>query len=120
MLYKACNSLSCSQGPVSNIWISEVSLGHSRSAKKVARAALSWQFRVPFTVRNLTLELRNSLNVSSSDTLKKTSKRKQSSKLFLNSSKLLLNNSLRLLLGVLPNIPVRIKQLTVKHQVSVT
>ena len=52
--------LSMWQGPIAHIWVSEVSLGHSRSAKKVARAALSWQFRVPFTVRNLTLELRDS------------------------------------------------------------
>lgn len=103
------------QGPIAHVWVSEVSLGHSRSAKKVARAALSWQFRVPFTVRNLTLELRNSLAGNSTDIHKQPSKGKR-----IQGSKLLLNSCLRLLLGLLPKIPVRIKQLTVKHHVSVT
>ena len=60
--------------------------------------------------------------MSSTDTLRKTSKGKGKSKgqLLLKSSKILMNSSLRLLLGVLPNIPVRIKQLTIKHQVSAT
>ncbi len=99
------------QGPVAHIRISEVSLGRSRSATKVARAALSWQFRLPFTIRSLTVELRDSpapMQISKSSKSKSTSKA---------GSKLLLNSGLRLLLGVLPNIPVRIKQLTVKHQV---
>ena len=97
------------QGPIAHVWISEVSLGHSRSAAKVARAAMSWQFRVPFTVRNLTVELRDG-SVPSPKKPKPVSNSKQ-------SSKLLLNSGLKLLLGVLPNIPVRIKQLIVKHQV---
>lgn len=81
---------------------------------------MSWQFRLPFTVRNLSVELRSSPAVNSTDTFVKTKKGRgpPKSKLLLKSSKVLLNSSLRLLLGVLPNIPVRIKQLTVKHQVS--
>ena len=60
--------------------------------------------------------------MSSTDTSKKTSKGKAEPRdqLLLKSSKILLNSSLRLLLSVLPNIPIRIKQLTVKHQVSTT
>lgn len=103
------------QGPIAHIWVSEVSLGHARSAKKVAQAALSWQFRVPFTVRTLTLELRDSLAGNSTSIRKQPSKGKR-----IQGSKLLLNSCLRLLLGLLPKIPVRIKQLTVKHHVSVT
>ena len=72
---------------------------------------MSWQFKLPFTVRSLTVELRDSPGRG------KTSKHKTSKN--KTSSKLLLNSGLRLLLGVLPNIPVRIKQLTVKHQVHI-
>ena len=81
---------------------------------------MSWQFRLPFTVRNLSLELRHSSAMDRTDTSTKTSKSrsKPRNKLLLRGSKILLNSSLRLLLGVLPNIPVRIKQLTIKHQVS--
>ena len=120
MLCKASNSAFPQQGPIAQVCISEVSLGHSRSAKKVARAALSWQFRLPFTVRNLSIELRSSSAVNSTDTFVETKKAKGQprSKLLVKCSKILLNSSLRLLLGVLPNIPVRLKQLTVKHQVS--
>ena len=105
------NSQTILQGPVAHIWISEVSLGHSRSATKVARAAMSWHFRIPFTIRDLTLELRNSPAIS-----KRKPNLASKSK---HGSKLLLNSGLRLLLGVLPNIPIRIKQLTVKHKVLI-
>ena len=70
---------------------------------------MSWQFRLPFTIRNLTVELRN----SSLPKKAKAAQRNNSKP----GSKLVLNFALRLLLGVLPNIPVRVKQITVKHQV---
>ncbi|KAL0030048.1 hypothetical protein WJX79_003167 [Trebouxia sp. C0005] len=102
--------LQLAQGPVSHIWISEVSLGRSRSAAKVAQAAMSWQFRLPFTVRSLTIELRDS-PVAAKFTKKKQNKQRS-------GSKILTNSGLRLLLGLLPKVPVRVKQLTVKHQAT--
>ncbi|KAL0047867.1 hypothetical protein WJX82_001975 [Trebouxia sp. C0006] len=102
--------LQLAQGPVSHIWISEVSLGRSRSAAKVAQAAMSWQFRLPFTIRSLTIELRDS-PVAAKPSKKQQNKRKP-------GSKILLNSGLRLLLGLLPKVPVRVKQLTVKHQAT--
>ncbi len=86
-----------------------MSLGRSRSAAKVAQAAMSWQFRLPFTIRSLTIELRDS-PVAAKPSKKQQNKRKP-------GSKILLNSGLRLLLGLLPKVPVRVKQLTVKHQV---
>ncbi|KAL0027199.1 hypothetical protein WJX77_002651 [Trebouxia sp. C0004] len=102
--------LQLAQGPLSHIWISEVSLGRSRSAAKVAQAAMSWQFRLPFTVRSLTIELRDS-PVGAKSSKKKQNKRRS-------GSKTLMNSGLRLLLGLLPKVPVRVKQLTVKHQAT--
>lgn len=75
---------------------------------------MSWQFKLPFTVRALTVELRDS-SVSTKTAKGKKHKIATGSKL----AQLLLNSGLRLLLGVLPNIPVRVKQLTVKHQVHI-
>lgn len=105
------------QGPVADVRIREVSLGHTRNAAKTAQAALSWQFRLPFTVRDLVIDLRQSGAHSHADINQASATKKQSSPHAAPkpSHKALLNISLRLLLGILPNIPIRIKQLTIKQ-----
>lgn len=104
------------QGPIADVRISEVSLGHTRNASKTAKAALSWQFRLPFTIRELVIDLRQPASHSSATASKpgaiKTSSRGTIS---LTSHKALLNTGLRLLLGILPNIPIRVKQLTLRQ-----
>lgn len=105
-----------SQGPIAGVRISEVSLGHTRNASKVAEAALSWRFRLPFTIRDLAIDLRPP-GAHSSAKADKVSLTTNTSKANTPtaSHKALLNTGLRLLLGILPNIPIRIKQLTVKQ-----
>ena len=50
------------QGPVEHIWITEVSLGRTKSAKKlvkgVARFWSTFRLKLPLTVRGLRIELR--------------------------------------------------------------
>lgn len=106
------------QGPVAEVFISEVSLGHTRNASKAAQAALSWQFKLPFTVRNLTIELRQSIaagkltHAQVSPSHKHT---RSSNSRFSATTKTLLNTGLRLVLSILPSIPIRVKQLVVKQ-----
>ena len=108
------------QGPVADVRIREVSLGHTRNATKTAQAALSWQFRVPFTVRDLVIELRQPATHSNAKAGQTSPAKKHRHSTTLKSGhKVLLNTGLRLLLGLLPNIPIRIKQLTVKQVSSI-
>lgn len=103
------------QGPVADVRISEVSLGHTRNASKTAKAALSWQFRLPFTVRDLVIDIRQPAEHTSTTASKAAVKTSSRGTTSLTSHKSLLNTGLRLLLGILPNIPIRIKQLTVRQ-----
>ena len=104
------------QGPVAAVRITEVSLGHTRNATKTAQAALSWQFKVPFTIRDLVIELRQPVTHSNAKTGPTSpAKEHRHSTALKSGHKVLLNTGLRLLLGVLPNIPIRIKQLTIKQ-----
>ncbi len=52
----------CYQGPVEHIWVTEVSFGRTKSAKKlvkgVARFWSTFRLKLPLTIRGLQIELR--------------------------------------------------------------
>lgn len=112
-----------------SVVIDEISLGRSKSpiklANKLATQHERIRFRLPFTVRGVEIKLRTAAAPnSSSPTLNEPNAELQDANkaaktTSINLGALATNPALRLLLGILPSIPVRIKQLTVVHEVSV-
>lgn len=120
------------QGPVALVTIDEVSLGRSKSpiklANKLATQHDGLRFRLPFTVRGVKIVLRRSkLPASSEDVpgaqqdgaaLASGHQQQHAKSESIKFGAAVINSALRLLLGILPSIPVRVKQLSIVHEVG--
>lgn len=102
------------QGPVASLRIEEVSLGRTKGAKKLynglARAAASARWRLPFMVRGVHVVLRNVPAEAKSSSRRRASWR---------GPRLFTGLLSQILLKLLPLVPVRIKDVTITHEVSV-
>ena len=114
---------------MASVTIDEISLARSKSpiklANKLATQHERIRFRLPFTVRGVHVTLRaagtsdsikhmqNEPNTGASDG-QQAARSKAS-----NLGAFATNPALRFLLGILPSIPVRVKQLTILHKVQV-
>ena len=122
---------SCVQGPVAHVHISEVSLGRSNTASKalqgVAKAASTRHFKVPFSIRGMKIELRDAAEqqagvrpvAPAANSSKHSAAGSQKPRKQMGVIKLLTNSVLRIVVGLLPSIPLRIKDVEVVHQVTV-
>lgn len=118
------------QGPVARVHISEVSLGRSHTASKalqgVAKAASTRHFKVPFSIRGVRIELRDAaeqqagmrLAAPAANSSKHSAAGSQKPRKQNGAIKLLINSVLRIVVGLLPSIPLRIKDVEVVHQVT--
>ena len=101
------------KGPVASLRIEEVSLGRTKGAKKLydglARAAASAKWRLPFMVRGVHIVLR-----IPSAQQKPHSRSSRAWTLPRLTSRLLAQT----LLGLLPFIPIRVKDIEVVHEVG--
>ncbi|KAK9868095.1 hypothetical protein WJX84_001601, partial [Apatococcus fuscideae] len=123
-------SLKLTKGPVALVTIDEVSLGRSKSpiklANKLATQHDGLRFRLPFTVRGVKIVLRRSkLPASSEDVpgaqqdgaaLASGHQQQHAKSESIKFGAAVINSALRLLLGILPSIPVRVKQLSIVHE----
>ena len=116
---------------MARVHISEVSLGRSHTASKalqgVAKAASSRHFKVPFSIRGMRIELRDATEqqagmrpvATAANSSKHTAAGSQNPRKLTGAIKLLTNSALRVVVGLLPSIPLRIKDVEVVHQVAV-
>ena len=116
---------------MARVHISEVSLGRSHTASKalqgVAKAASTRRFTVPFSIRGIRIELRDAAEqqagvrpvAPAANSSKHSAAGSQKPRKQTAAIKLLTNGVLRIVVGLLPSIPLRIKDVQIVHQVTV-
>ena len=116
---------------MARVHISEVSLGRSHTASKalqgVAKAASTRHFKVPFSIRGMRIELRDAAEqqagvrptAPAAKSCKRNAAGNQTPRKQTGAIKLLTNSILRIVVGLLPSIPLRIKDVEIVHQVTV-
>ena len=122
------------QGLVEHVWIEQVSLGRSNSLGKVAegiaKAVSTFDIKFPFNIRGVTVQLRQTpsavtpaskqhghstraAGLGGAEKQKGPARWKQ-----VVRSKAFTNGAIRLVLGLLPVVPIRVKNITLKHKVG--
>ena len=113
---------------MASVTVDEISLARSKSpiklANKLATQHERIRFRLPFTVRGVHVTLRaagtsDSIKHMQNEPITVASEGQQAAKpKASNLGAFATNPALRFLLGILPSIPIRVKQLTILHKVE--